>query len=87
MWERIGVALSEPGTWRGLVWILTAVGLKIDPDQAEAIAAVGMALAGLIGVFFKDIPDQPQTVEPTPEVKKIPTKKETLSDIVKKGRK
>lgn len=86
MWERLGVALGEPGTWKGVVWVLTAVGLKIDPEQAQAIATVGMAVAGLIGVFFKDNIEQP-VVEQQPEVKPAPTKKENLSDVVKKGRK
>lgn len=44
--------ITEPSTWRGLVWLLTATGLAVSPDQQAAIAATGMALAGLIGAFF-----------------------------------
>lgn len=46
--------LREPSTWRGLVWLATVAGLSLRPDQAEAIVAAGMALAGLLGVFLSD---------------------------------
>ena len=46
--------LTEPSTWRGLVWLLTAAGLAVSPDQQAAIAAAGMAIAGAIGAFFPD---------------------------------
>lgn len=48
--------LREPSTWRGLVWLATMAGLSLRPDQAEAIVAAGMALAGLLGVFLSDEP-------------------------------
>lgn len=51
---RLGVSLREPSTWRGLVMILTAVGVQISPEQVNATIAAGVALAGMIGVFFKD---------------------------------
>ena len=47
------IRLSEPSTWRGLVWLITAFGVALSPDAKEAIAALGMALAGLIGVFVE----------------------------------
>ena len=46
--------LTEPSTWRGLVWLLTAAGLAVSPDQQAAIAAAGMAIAGAIGAFLPD---------------------------------
>ena len=46
--------LTEPSTWRGLVWLLTAAGLAVSPDQQAAIAAAGMAIAGAIGALFPD---------------------------------
>ena len=46
--------LTEPSTWRGLLWLLTAAGLAVSPDQQAAIAAAGMAIAGAIGAFFTD---------------------------------
>ena len=45
--------LSENSTWRGLILLVTAVGVKLDPDQAEAIIAGGLALVGIINVFRK----------------------------------
>ncbi len=49
--------LREPSTWRGLVWLATVAGLSLRPDQMEAIVTVGMALAGLLGVFLRDEPN------------------------------
>lgn len=54
LWARHGVALSEPGTWRGFVAILSAVGIGLNPDQMNAIVVAGLALTGLLNVFFKD---------------------------------
>lgn len=48
--------LREPSTWRGIVWMLTVAGWSLRPDQAEAIIAAGMALAGVLGVFLPDAP-------------------------------
>lgn len=42
--------LKEPSTWRGLILCITAFKLNVDPDQAVAIASLGLALAGGIGV-------------------------------------
>lgn len=53
MLDKIGLAFGEASTWRGLIFILTAVGLQLDPEQQTAIITAGMALAGLVGVFFK----------------------------------
>ena len=36
--------------------LLTAVGLQIDPAQQTAIIQAGLAVAGLIAVFFKRKP-------------------------------
>lgn len=55
--------LREPSTWRGLVWLATVAGLSLRPDQTEAIVTVGMALAGLLGVFLRD---EPKSVRPDP---------------------
>jgi hypothetical protein len=51
--DRFGVALGEASTWRGLVLIVTALGIRLDPDQIDAIVAAGLALHGLIGVFWR----------------------------------
>jgi len=45
--------LSENSTWRGLILVATAVGLKVDPEHQEAIVAAGLGLVGLINVLRK----------------------------------
>jgi hypothetical protein len=52
--------LREPSTIRGLVWLLTVAGITLSPEQIEAIAVAGMAVAGLLGVF---LPEEPKRVE------------------------
>lgn len=42
--------LKEPSTWRGVIMLLTAIGVPIAPAMADAIVAAGLAVAGLIGV-------------------------------------
>ena len=45
--------LSENSTWRGLILIATAVGVKIEPELQEAILVAGLSLVGLINVVRK----------------------------------
>ena len=45
---------KEPSSWRGLLLLLTAIGIPVAPQLADAIIAVGLALAGLIGVATPD---------------------------------
>lgn len=45
---------KEASTWRGVVMLLTAVGLKITPEMADAIISVGIAVAGLVGILLPD---------------------------------
>lgn len=44
----------EPSTWRGLVLLLTAVGVPIAPELGEVIVSAGLGVAGLIGVLTAD---------------------------------
>jgi len=46
--------VREPSSWRGLVWLLAALGVALSPEQVEAVMAAGAAFAGLIGVFTTD---------------------------------
>lgn len=46
--------LSQPSTWRGIFLLLSAVGVYIRPDIAEAIIAFGMAASGLVGILTSD---------------------------------
>jgi len=45
---------KERSTWLGITGFLTAIGVALDPSQAEAVAAAGVAIAGLVAVFTKD---------------------------------
>ena len=45
--------LSENSTWRGLILLSTAVGVKIEPELQESIIVAGLGLVGLINVVRK----------------------------------
>jgi hypothetical protein len=45
--------LSCNHTWRGLLLVATAVGVKLEPDLQNAILAAGLGLVGLINVLRK----------------------------------
>lgn len=45
---------KEPSTWRGIILMLTAIGVPIAPAMADAIVSVGLAVAGLIGIATPD---------------------------------
>jgi hypothetical protein len=49
--------LAEASTWRGFIYLLTALGLSLGAAQVEAIITAGLALSGVIGVFFADKKD------------------------------
>lgn len=53
--------LKERSTWAGLVGLLTAAGVGLTPEKADAIISAGVAVVSLIFVFTKDIktPDKP----------------------------
>jgi len=46
--------LHESSTWRGIILLLTVCGMKLEPDQQEAIIAAGLAIVGLLGAFTRD---------------------------------
>ena len=45
--------LSENSTWRGLILVATALGLKLDPELQNQILAAGLGIIGLINVLRK----------------------------------
>jgi hypothetical protein len=45
--------LSENSTWRGIILIATAVGVKLEPALQESIIVAGLGLVGLINVIRK----------------------------------
>lgn len=44
----------EASTWRGLTLLVTAAGVALTPEQAEALIAAGLAVAGLVGALVPD---------------------------------
>ena len=46
--------MKEPSTWRGLILLLTAIGIPVQPELTEPIVATGLAVTGLIGVVTQD---------------------------------
>jgi hypothetical protein len=46
--------IIQPSTWRGLVWVLTAIGINLNPEQSQAVITAGMGVAGIIGAFTSD---------------------------------
>lgn len=46
--------LAEASTWRGLVMLGMAAGLKVEPAMADQIVAAGAAVAGAIGMVMPD---------------------------------
>lgn len=45
---------QEPTTWRGLVLLITGLGVPLHPELLEPIVATGLGVAGIIGVVTKD---------------------------------
>lgn len=52
--KQFGIAINEPSTWRGIVYLLTAVGIQISPELQGAIVTAGLSVAAAIGIFIKD---------------------------------
>lgn len=52
--KQFGIAINEPSTWRGIVYLLTAVGIQISPELQGAIVTAGLSVASVIGIFVKD---------------------------------
>lgn len=45
--------LTENSTWRGLILLSTALGLRMEPELQTQIIAAGLALVGIINVIRK----------------------------------
>ena len=46
--------LKEKSTYSGILALLSAVGVAVDPEQFSAIAAALMALVGVFEVFRRE---------------------------------
>ena len=45
---------KERSTWAGLLALLGSLGIALNPEQTEAIIALGLAVIGVISVFIKE---------------------------------
>ena len=45
--------LQEASTWRGIIMLLTSLGVGIAPELITPIITAGTGLAGLVGVVSK----------------------------------
>ena len=45
--------LGENSTWRGIILLLTAVGVNLSPDMQGQIVTAGLSLVGMINVLRK----------------------------------
>ena len=46
--------LKEPSTWRGLIRLAIVGGVVIAPEHFEDFVALGLLIAGIIGVMTPD---------------------------------
>lgn len=46
--------MSERSTWRGLIFVLSALGVSIRPEIQDAIIVFGLALAGMVDAFMPE---------------------------------
>lgn len=46
--------LKEKSTWLGITALLSAAGVVLAPEQLDAIATAGVAIAGAIAIFTKE---------------------------------
>lgn len=54
MKDYILARIKEPSSWRGIFLLLTAIGIPVAPELADAIITVGLAIVGAIGVATPD---------------------------------
>lgn len=55
--------LGENSTWRGIILLLTSLGVVLTPDQAAKIVAAGLAVVGVINIFRQGSPTKSQVAE------------------------
>lgn len=54
-WKKYIMArLREPSTWSGIAAISVSLGLGLPPGAMEAVAQVGVGVAGLVSIFMRE---------------------------------
>lgn len=57
--------LKERNTWLGLTGILTTAGVGLNPELSEQLVTLGVALASVIAIVFKDEPKATELLDQT----------------------
>lgn len=60
--SRFGIALSEPGTWRGIIGILGGFGIAFTAEETNQLIGVIIGIIGLLNMFLKDDPASPTSI-------------------------
>ena len=66
LWNFALARAREPSTWRGIVMLIAGSWAMAHREQAEAIIALGVTLAGLLGAFTADAPLPEPPLDPPP---------------------
>ena len=45
--------LQEASTWRGIIMVLTSLGVGVAPELITPIVTAGTGLAGIVGIVTK----------------------------------
>jgi uncharacterized membrane protein len=51
--EYLVARIKERSTWIGAIGLLSVIGVTFSPEQTNAIATAGVAVAGVLGVVTR----------------------------------
>ncbi len=54
MFDTIIKYLKQPSTWKGLIGLLGAIGISLNPDQIAVIIPAIIGVVGVIEVFVDE---------------------------------
>lgn len=54
LWFYLRSRIKERSTWRGAVVVLSALGIALEPEQAEAVIVAGLAIGGLMETLLPE---------------------------------
>lgn len=46
--------LKHASTWKGIIAVVTALGVTLSPELQAAVVSVGLSLIGLVQIFVDD---------------------------------
>jgi hypothetical protein len=54
IWDAIKARLGEGSTWKGLLSVATGIGLQLNGQQIDAIAAAMVAIYAALSILLPD---------------------------------